>query len=477
MALEVRFNTAMNREALERLSKDELIALVLALADQVAMLSTQVAMLSTQVAMLSTQVAVLEARASQPPKTPDNSSVPPSKGEKTSRPERVKKLRPGHPGTFRVLAENPDHTIEAFAEACPHCQHGLTPADQSEVHAYDHIDLPPIKPVVTRIERHRGICPCCRKGFSAPVPEGLEPGSPFGPSIVALILHLHITQAISFERLVRLMSEVFGLEISEGAIDNMLKRSEPALTQAAETIAAEVRASPVIASDETSARVEGKTWWQWVLMSTTAVYYVIVDTRAASVVINFLGGVRPEVWIADRYAGQAGHADSRQLCLAHLLRDAQYAIDEGDTIFAPGFKFLLLRAMAIGRRRPDLKDTTLRQYRSDLDRRLDRLLSQPPTTPAALRLFRAMRRDRDDLFRFVTRRDVPYTNNGCERALRPSVIFRKVTGCFRSQTGAKIYAAAQSVIATGRITGKSAIKALADALFPKKTVHQPLIGG
>ena len=58
-------------------------------------------------------------------------------------------------------------------------------------------------------------------------------------------------------------------------------------------------------------------------------------------------------------------------------------------------------------------------------------------------------------------------NNGCERALRPSVIFRKVTGCFRSQTGAKIYAAAQSVIATGRLAGKSALQALADALFPK----------
>jgi transposase len=436
----------MNREALEQLSKDDLIALVLA---------------------LSARVAALEAAQGKPPKTPDNSSVPPSKGEKANRPERAKKPRPGRPGVTRALAEAPDHTVEAFANACPHCQHGLTPADQPDVHAYDRIDLPPIKPVVTRINRHRGVCPCCRTGFSAPVPEGLEPGSPFGPSIVALILHLHITQAISFERLVRLMSEVFSLEISEGAIDNMLKRAEPALTQAAEAIADEVRESPVIASDETSARVEGKTWWQWVLMSTTAIYYVIVDTRSGVVITDFLGGVRPEVWVADRYAGQAGHAERRQMCLAHLLRDAQYAIDEGDTVFALGFKFLLLRAMAIGRRRPDLKNTTLQQYQSDLNRRLDRLLSQPPNTPAARRLFKAMRRDRDDLFRFVTRRDVPYTNNGCERALRPSVIFRKVTGCFRSQTGAKIYAAAQSVIATGRLAGKPALQALADAIFPK----------
>jgi transposase len=79
-------------------------------------------------------------------------------------------------------------------------------------------------------------------------------------------------------------------------------------------------------------------------------------------------------------------------------------------------------------------------------------------------LFNAMRRDRDDLFRFIIRRDVPYTNNACERALRPSVIFRKVTGCFRSKWGANVYAAAASVIATGRLYGLSALQALRNAL-------------
>jgi transposase len=79
-------------------------------------------------------------------------------------------------------------------------------------------------------------------------------------------------------------------------------------------------------------------------------------------------------------------------------------------------------------------------------------------------LFRAKRRDRDDLFRFLTRRDVPYTNNACERALRPSVIFRKVTNCFRAQWGAKVYAAAASVIATGRLYGRSTLHALRAAL-------------
>jgi transposase len=116
-------------------------------------------------------------------------------------------------------------------------------------------------------------------------------------------------------------------------------------------------------------------------------------------------------------------------------------------------------------RRDELKDSTLTQYHADLERRLDRLLAgDVPDKPAARRLFRAMRRDRDDLFRFITRRDVPYTNNACERALRPSVIFRKVTGGFRAEWGAKVYAAAASVIATGRLYSLTALAALRAAL-------------
>ena len=455
----------MNRDALASLPKDDLIALILAQADVIGKQAAHTEVLTGQIETLSKRVKALEAKLGKPPKTPDNSSVPPSQGEKPNRGERrAAKKRKGHPGAFRSLSEHPDRVVKALAKACPHCDHGLTEADQPGFHAYDHVELPPIKPVVTRIHRHRGTCPCCRRGFSAPPPEGMAPGSPFGPGLAALILHLHITQAIGFERLVRLMDEVFGVTISEGAIANLMARAEAPMIVAAEKIAEEVRSSPVVASDETSARVKGKTWWQWVLLSSTAVYHVIVDTRAASVITDFLKGAVPEVWVADRYAGQNGHALERQLCLAHLLRDAKYAIDDGDTGFAIAFKGLLLRAMAIGRRRADLADSTLKQYRADLDRRLDRLLAQPPENRSAKKLFNAMRRDRDDLFRFVTRRDVPYTNNGCERALRPSVIFRKVTGCFRSHWGARLYAAAASVIATGRLNGKSALQAIRDII-------------
>jgi transposase len=457
----------MYRDEVAKLSKKELIALVLA---QAAQIEAQ----ATQIEELTRRIAELEARLGQPPKTSDNSSVPPSQGRKPSRNERrAAKKQKGRPGVFRALAANPDRIIESVAERCPHCEHGLSPADQSGFHAYDHIELPPIRPIITRIHRHRGVCPSCRRGFSAPPPAGMPPGSPFGPDLVALILHLHVTQAIGFERLVRLLEEVFGIHISEGAIASMLARAETPLAAAAETTAAEVRGSKVVASDETSARVNGKNWWQWVLLSSTAVHHLIADSRGAAVLTDFLGETKPEVWVADRYAAQAGHGNQRQLCLAHLLRDAQYAIDAGDTGFAPGFHKLLQRAAGIGQRRPELKDSTLAQYRADLDRKLDRLLAVSPTAEAGRKLARAIRQCRGDLFVFITRRDVPATNNDCERALRPSVIFRKVTGGFRSQWGARTYADAVSVIATGRLHRRSALQALRDALAGRPILVPP----
>ena len=234
----------MHREILLALCKDDLVALILAQ--------------HAQIEALTTRITDLETRLGAPPKTPDNSSLPPSKGQKPNLPDRPKKSRPGRPGIARALAERPDRIIEATLATCLHCTHALVPADQPDIHACDHIDLPPFSPVVTRINRYRGVCPCWHKHVAALVPEGFEPGSPFGPGLCALIIHLHVIQAIGFQRLARPMAEVFGVTISEGAIATILARAEAPLLAAAAPIAAAVRASPVVGSDETSARVGGR---------------------------------------------------------------------------------------------------------------------------------------------------------------------------------------------------------------------------
>ena len=132
---------------------------------------------------------------------------------------------------------------------------------------------------------------------------------------------------------------------------------------------------------------------------------------------------------------QRGHAVQWQVCLAHLLRDARYAIECGDIAFSAPFMRLLLRAIAIGRRRERLMDSTLKQYLADLDRRLDRIMAAVPLGEPGRKLRKRIAANRAHLFVFVANRDVPYTNNISERHLRPSVIFRKVTNGFRCVVG------------------------------------------
>ena len=143
----------MKRETLLTYSKDSLVDLVLAQQAQIAAQAAQIDRLMAEVTRLSARVRELEAKLNVPPKTPDNSSLPPSKGQKPDLPKERKKRRHSHPGVARALAENPDRIIDARLTACPHCAHALSAADQPEVHAYDHIDLPPIKPMITRAAR------------------------------------------------------------------------------------------------------------------------------------------------------------------------------------------------------------------------------------------------------------------------------------------------------------------------------------
>ena len=425
------------------------------------------------------RITELEARLAKlerPAKTPDNSSLPPSTGQKPDVRAGGKPPRKGRPGVARALEPNPDRIIDAKLKACPHCAAAWPDAPQTPQMVYDRIELPPVRPDVTRVQLFGGRCACCGERAMAPAPDGLEPGSPFGKSIEALVVYLHYAQAIGFERLRMLMGEVFGLSISEGAISNILARAQIPLVAAATAIAAHVTASAVVASDETSVRVAGKTWWEWVFVTAVCVLHVIRPSRGAAVVRALFGAQRPRVWVSDSFGSQRGHADQWQVCLAHLLRDAQYAIDCGDAGFSTAFKRLLLRAAAIGRRRDRLRDTTLEQYRADLDRRLDRVLALPRCGEAADRLRRRIARDRGHLFVFVTDRDVPATNNVSERALRPSVIFRKVTNGFRSEWGADTYAAFRSVVSTAKANGRSVLNDLRQALAttsPNKVATRP----
>ena len=211
--------------------------------------------------------------------------------------------------------------------------------------------------------------------------------------------------------------------------------------------------------------VNGQTWWEWVFVGTLAVLHVIRPSRGKAVVQEVFGAVQPMVWVSDMLGSQRGHAVQWQVCLAHLLRDAQYGIECGDTAFSTPFRRLLLRAIAIGRRRDTLKDATLKQYHADLDRRLDRIMAAVPVGEPGRKLRKRIAANRGHLFVFMTNRAVPYTNNVSERNLRPSVIFRKVTNGFRCEWGAITYAAFRSIVSTAKANQAPVLNALRTALL------------
>ena len=445
---------------LTKLSHAEKDALILALLPQLAAAEARIATLEARLAALT-----------GPAKTPDNSSKPPSQGQKPDRPAADRPTRKSRPGVGRALHPNPDRVVEARLAACPNCAAAFPDALQTAQQVYERIELPPIKPDVTQIRLYGGRCSCCSVRVTADAPTGLERGSPFGPSIAALVVYLHYAHAIGMERLAMLMDELFSLSISEGAISNILARAREPLLAATAAIEQAVLASPVVCSDETSVRVCGKNWWEWVFIGTLAVLHVIKPSRGKAVVTTLFGAIRPEVWVSDMLGSQRGHGVLWQVCLAHLLRDAKYAVECGDTAFSTPFRRLLLRAMAIGRRREALKDTTLSQYLADLDRRLDRIIAAIPVGEPGRRLHKRMLTNRAHLFVFVTKRAVPYTNNISERHLRPSVIFRKVTNGFRCEWGAETYAAFRSVVSTAKANGASVLDTVRLVLAAKLPVE------
>ena len=412
-------------------------------------------------AVLRARVVELEAKLGLPAKTPDNSSTPPSQGRKASGEVTKKPERKAHTGTHRPLHPDPAHKREVMASSCQHCGTDVSGLPQTASEVYDHVEIPDIKPDVTRVTLHGGVCPCCAKKFKAAPPGGMEPGSPFGENLRALVIYLRFTQGIAFGRLARLLSDILGLEISEGALVNMLDAARDAFARQTSTSAPVSRQEPSCNPARPASGPANGIGGCGCSIMTTAPSSSLSRraanawSRGSSARSAPISGSRTVT--AARWAGRKR---TTQVCLAHLIRDVQYAIDAGDGIFAPGLHHLLGRACRIGRRRDKLADATLKTYVARLEARLDELMARPPTHAAGVKLQRVIKKIRRHLFVFVTNRAIPATNNGSERALRPCVIFRKITNGFRTEWGARLYAGIRSVIETARRRTIRAIAAI-----------------
>lgn len=416
---------------------------------------------------LSKRVEAIEKR---PKKTSQNSSRPPAQGFKPNKKEQPKgserrAASVGRAGGGRRLHPHPHKTVVAQLSCCPSCEQPLSVTSQRLHSRYDKIELPPIEPIVTRVERYQGNCPHCCGHFVAPVPDELSPGSPFGQTIERLAAYLRYGHAISYQRLSKLFRELFNLSISEGAIANLLTRVQSRLVEPVAEIQSCLQQAELICSDETGARVAGQTQWEWVFQNEDVCFHIICPTRGASVIYSVLGEHTPQTWVSDLFSAQRNHPGVQwQVCLAHQLRDLQFAIDAGDAVFAPVMKRLLLRALAIHKRRDTLAASTRYQYRLDIKRRLKRCLNLDPEQSDGTRLRKRYEAIQENLFLFLEDASIPPTNNSSEQAIRMSTLFRKVTNGFRSDWGKDLFAAVRSVVNTGRRQGLSDLQAIERAL-------------
>jgi transposase len=299
----------------------------------------------------------------------------------------------------------------------------------------------------------------------------------FGSRLEATVVYYRQEQHMSYVRTQKALLDLHQVEISQGGIDEIMKRAGKWAMGKAEQIQNAISQSKVIHCDETSSRMDGANGWEWVFCTLASVLHVIRRNRSVEVIRDIMGETQAEVWVSDCYAGQLkAPARQRQLCMAHQLRALQAVVDANPRFtWAKAMQALFSYAIRLHRYRSQISPEQFLTRVARVERTCDRLLHQDLAPPEAQKLQRRYRKYRSCLFVFLYRSDVEPTNNVAERALRHSVVHRKVTNGFRSLWGSKTYADLASVIDTAELAGERAFDAIL-SLFGPPSLPIPIIG-
>jgi transposase len=467
----------MSQEELEKLSKQEFIEIILRQHQQITELMEAFKKLNANYEALKMKFN----NNQKPPTSSKNSSQPPSKDQKSNQPKGKSRHRhgppKGHEKHEREQVADPDKVIELRVKSCCKCYSDLNAAEGQLVRVNQITELPEAKAQVIEVRQYQTTCSECGQVQVETAPQGLEMERTFGARLEATVVYYRQEQHMSYERTQLALLNLQGVEISQGGIDRIMQRVGTKAIQAAELITEAVRQSAVIHSDETGCRVKGNNWWEWVFLTATAVLHVIRFNRSEDVIREVMDGHKAEVWESDCYSAQLkAPYHQLQLCMAHQLRNLQAVVDIYPTqTWARAMQVLFRYAIHLHHQRDQLSTNQYEDQTSRIERHCDRLLQRDLDPPEAKRLQRRYLKHRDKLFVFLYRSDVDPTNNVAERALRPSVIHRKVTGCFRSDWGAKAYAAISSVIDTAELSGIRAFDAI-QSLFGSPSLPIPILG-
>ena len=229
--------------------------------------------------------------------------------------------QPGHNGVVRGLVDNPDEIMNMHASFCTECGENLENAQKVLDYTTQIISLPNIKPLIREIRHYVMVCPKCGKRIRSY--ERKRGGNPvvFDASVRSMVVYLNIVQCIPFERLQSMMKTLFGIEMSQGTIANILKEAGKKAQPAIELIKKYISNSPIVGFDESGCFCNKRLDWSWIAQT---VYYTLVfraDGRRAAILENMFGdSLKNMIAVTDRHSAYfAINFLSHQVCLAHLL--------------------------------------------------------------------------------------------------------------------------------------------------------------
>lgn len=422
---------------------------------EIAALRRRIAELEEENAALQAQLEQLRSRLEEAERAGKRQAAPFSKGPPKSNPKRPGR-KAGHAPAHRPRPERVDRTLEAeLPPACPTCGGELM---NHRVEQQFVVDIPLVKPIVTRFNVHIADCARCGKRVQGRHPEQVSDALgaaavQLGPRVVGLAAELKHGMGIPYRKVERVFSGGFSLDVSPGGLARSGQRLARQGKPTYERLIQILRESAVANADETSWKIGGERGWLWVFTNAEATVYTIDPTRAHEVVERVLGEEFDGVLGCDCFPAYDPLAYRQQKCLGHLLnRCSRIALLESEAAvqFSQQVAHLLRRAIQLKARKAEMSPHGYRVARGQLEAALDRLLAQETSDPEIARLVKLLTKQRPHLFTFLYVAEVDATNNLAERRIRPAVIVRKVSAGNRSDRGADAHAILTSIIQTCR---------------------------
>ena len=389
-----------------------------------------------------------------------NSHNPPSEDKNTPRRKSLRRKtgkkpggQKGHKGTTLQQSKTPNKTNKLISNYCSECGDKLDPKLQKLISKRQLIEIPPIIPVYIEYQQYGCNCTKCGHLQKASYPSGVNAPIQYGSSVVALMSYFNVYQYIPYKRTTDMFNNVFNLPISEGSVQNLLKKLAKKATPVYDEILNKIQESTNVGSDETSAKVNGDKWWMWVWQNVKNTYIAATKSRGFETVRSIIGNSLSHITLcSDRWAAQLKvNTKFKQLCIAHLLRDLIYLNEVEQLQWTKHFETLLSEGLRLRRKAEDLNRPFIRNEKQvyKIEQRLNRLLIRnidKEKHPKTFAFQKSMIKNRNHLFTFLYNLEVPPDNNASERAIRNIKVKQKVSGQFK--TGQNTFAKIRSVIDT-----------------------------